>query len=449
MDEPTVQQIEYTILGTAISRPACVGEVAAAVTPEDFGAAFTRQLFGAICDLHLRGAPIDRVTVLNEVGPDFDLAVDEVLRYQTDDVGYYCAMLRQCSRLQAIQGLAADLYTASTLEQAEPVLSKLNQIMVSRQRVQTLTAAEAARQFLQDMTNAEKPQYLTWGIPELDKTLFGELGDFVLLGGYASSGKTLLSLQFAAHWAKRYRVGYFSLESASRKLVNRLLSHLSQVPLRAIKQRTFCREEAQKLVQAAKVLNGLHIDFISANSMSVRDIQAKALSERYQIVIVDYLQLSAGTSRSRYEEVTAASIGLHNLAQSNSILVLALAQLARPEKTGGKAVPPSMSSFRESGQIEQDADIAMLLWPEDTNDNRSARNLKVAKNKEGEKAKLLLAFQGETQTLSPIQPSVGQQMRQVAKEIRAQQNLFRPVRSYEPSPFDQGGQTGQEVTAHG
>ena len=108
-----------------------------------------------------------------------------------------------------------------------------------------------------------------------------------------------------------------------------------------------------------------------------------------------------------------------------------------------------MSSFRESGQIEQDADIAMLLWPEDPNDNRSARNLKVAKNKEGEKAKLLLAFQGETQTLSPIQPSVGQQMRQVAREIRAQQNLFRPVRSYEPSPFDQMGQAGQEVTAHG
>ena len=100
--------------------------------------------------------------------------------------------------------------------------------------------------------------------------------------------------------------------------------------------------------------------------------------------------------------------------------VVALAQLSRPEKTktkDGKPVPPSMSSFRESGQIEQDADVAMLLYPAEPNNNRSNRILKVSKNKEGEKLSLELAFDGATQTLTPIDPEK-KAMQKIAGEGR-------------------------------
>ena len=108
---------------------------------------------------------------------------------------------------------------------------------------------------------------------------------------------------------------------------------------------------------------------------------------------MDYLQIvTSHEGRSLYEQVTAVSKGLHTLAGSKRIAVIALAQLSRPEKVKGKAAPPTMASFRESGQIEQDADVAMILYPSDPNDNRSARVLKIAKNKEGERGKIDLAF---------------------------------------------------------
>ena len=115
---------------------------------------------------------------------------------------------------------------------------------------------------------------------------------------------------------------------------------------------------------------------------------------------MDYLQIVSAQGKSRYEQVTGISIALHTMAQAHGIAVFALVQLSRPEKVGGKLLPPSMASFRESGQLEQDADAALLLWPEDPNENRSGRVLKIAKNKDGERDTLHLAFSGATQTLS-------------------------------------------------
>lgn len=435
-----IQEIEYTVLGTALRRPETVGEIVAAVTEADFAYQSTAGLYETIRALHLRGVPIDRVTVLHETGPDFEAVVEEAEKHHTDNIGYYCEMLHECSRLGAIQGLAMELYGADTLSQADPILDKLNRTMVSRQRLEVLTAREAARQFLEAMTSGKRPEYLPWGLKGLDDLLLCELGDFVLLGGYASSGKTLLSLQFAAIWAQKYRVGYFSLESSNRKLTERMICHLGQVPLRAIKTRDLRPDDAVRLTKAAKILNGLQIDFISASGMSVRDIQAKALSERYQIIVVDYLQIATEASRSRYEEVTAVSIGLHKLAQTHGIMVFALAQLSRPEKVKGKYLHPDMSSFRESGQLEQDADIAMLLYPDKLEDYRSDRILKIAKNKEGEKDRLTLRLYGSTQTFEQVKEDVGQQLRDAGRKAKAlnhvQQDLFGPVADDEATPFD-------------
>ena len=152
--------------------------------------------------------------------------------------------------------------------------------------------------------------------------------------------------------------------------------------------------------------------------MTVRDIQALTLNQRFEVIVVDYLQLVVDHGKGSYEQVTNISKGLHTLAQSNGVAVIALAQLSRPEKEKGKPQPPSMHSFRDSGQIEQDADVAFLLWPSDPNDNRSERVLKVAKNKEGERLKLDLTFDGACQTLTPREPTPGEKYRKLHREIR-------------------------------
>jgi replicative DNA helicase len=219
--------------------------------------------------------------------------------------------------------------------------------------------------------------------------------------------------------ATKYRVGFFSLETSPRKLTDRLMAHLAHVPLSKIKDRDLNDADWAALAQAGTQMAEMSIDFIDAGGMTVRDIQAVALNKRYQVIIVDYLQIiESATKGSLYEQVTNISKGLHTLGRTNGIAVIALAQLSRAEKDKGKPKPPTMASFRESGQIEQDADVALILYPEYPNDNRSRRILKVAKNKEGERDKIELDFDGATQTLKLAEPTPSEKYRAVQKAIR-------------------------------
>ena len=303
------------------------------------------------------------------------------------------------SRTRKVSTLASRLAMTTEPELAAHLVDEINGAMARRNETRVVSMGEAAVDFVAKLD--EKPRYLPWGIPKLDETLLVEPGDFVVIGGYASSGKTLLSLQMALVLAEHYRVGYFSLETSTRKLFDRLMAHTSGVSLKKIKRRQLLSEDTDKLTRAATTLDKLPLDLIHAAGMGVTDIQAVALQKKYQVIFVDYLQLAAAPGKSRYEQVTAISIGLHTLAQTHGITVVALAQLSRPEKVKGKPPPPSMQSFRESGQIEQDADVAMLLYPADPDDNNANRILKISKNKEGEKNSLELVFDGATQTLTP------------------------------------------------
>ncbi|MBD5169262.1 MAG: hypothetical protein HDT20_03960 [Oscillibacter sp.] len=437
--------IQYGILGYMLVYPERVGEIMTRLTAEDFDAAPARGLFEAVSRLHFAGAPIDPVTVAREAGADYEPAVDEALRQTASDGLYYCDLLREGAQLKRIQGCAYDLAGAETMEAAGKTIDYLNSLVTLRKQTEVVTAHDAAADFIRRMSRETKPEYMSLGMPELDRLLFIEPGDFILVGGYASSGKTLLSLQFALELAKKYRVGYFSIETNTRKLTDRMIAYLAQVPLAAIKECCLDPEQARRASHAARTLDKLPLDLIHAGGMSVRDIQAITLSKRYQVIFVDYLQLTSAQGKTRYEQVTGVSIGLHTLAQSHDVAVFALAQLSRPEKTEGKKLlPPNMSSFRESGQLEQDADVAMLLWPSDPNDNKSARKLKIAKNKDGGRDTFSLDFNGATQTLSisatngkSVPAYYAEEGRKAQQRNRkTQQSGFQPVSEDEDTPFD-------------
>ena len=144
----------------------------------------------------------------------------------------------------------------------------------------------------------------------------------------------------------------------------------------------------------------------------MEDIFTDAVANGYQSIFIDYLQLikvpeiRAG---DRYATVTEISQRIKTAGQRFGIAVTGLCQLSRPEtvkKKGGEEllVPPNMHSFRESGQLEQDADLAFLLWAVDANDNQSRRRFKLAKNKEGRKFSVELEFMGGTQTMVEVAP---------------------------------------------
>ncbi len=417
----SIQSLEHGILGGMLRTPECVGEVVAAVTPEDFSEGVNRVLFEAISALHFAGEPVDPVTVLRKTGDDgYGVAIRDVMEQYAvpANILYYCQLLRQERQLGAIQEEAFFAAGSATVEEAAEHIAKLNGLMARRRSTEVLSASDAALDFIARQ-DAPPPEYLTFGFPALDKALYVEPGDFVVVGGYASAGKTMLSVQFAVALAKRHRVGYFSLETSPRKLTDRLISHLAGVPLPRIKTRALNAGDWDALARASAELSELSLDFIDAGGMTVGDIQAVALQRRYEVVLVDYLQLISDRGSGRYEQVTNISQGLHTMARKNGVAVIALAQLRRAERVNGRPRPPTMADFRESGQIEQDADAALLLYPSDPNDNSSDRILKVGKNKEGERLKLTLSFDGARQTFREAPPPAGEQYRELQRAIRA------------------------------
>ena len=149
------------------------------------------------------------------------------------------------------------------------------------------------------------------------------------------------------------------------------------------------------------------IEFIRATGSAAEDIADDAIGHGYQVIYLDYVQLLSSPNdrnSSEYEKVTRNSQTLKRFAQSQGVATVELAQLHRPETSGKdrKLVPPDMHSFKESGQLEQDADIALLLWPSDRNDNTSNRRLKIGKNKEGGRAIVDLRFQPGIQTMTEL-----------------------------------------------
>lgn len=426
LDKQGREKLESAILGSMLFDERAVSIAATKLQKSDFSSG-GGVLFEAMCDLHGSGSPVTAITLQNALDAKedvikayYDRYVPEAVHY--GQVGAYCEMLAEQERLEQLRLLGLRLSGAESLDEAGRIVDEVNASAMGHGSVKPVSALQMLVDFI-SRPPEDKPEYIPFGLKALDDAVMLEKGDVLVVGGYSSSGKTLLSLQFALTMAEKYRVGYFSLETGARKLSNRMMAHLLGESLKDIKRGEITDEMR---TGAAKISVNMshqtgHLDFIEAAGFSARDIQAYALSYRYEIVIVDYLQIVQGEGRDPYSQITGISMALHTMAQMHKIAVIELAQLKRPEKVKGKPVPPSMWDFKETGQIENDADVAMLIYPEDPDDNRSHRILKVAKQKDGEKAVFTLKFSGATQTMTILPPSVAAQIAAVKKAEREAQ----------------------------
>lgn len=213
VDVNNIVRIEYSILGAVLMWPDHVGEVVARLGPEHFSTLGSRGLFEAISALHFAGAPIDPVTVVQKAGTDYEIVVQEAKDSYVvpSNLPYYCDLLLEQGKLRQVQAEAITIAGAETLKEVGETIDRLNGLMVARKSVEILGASQAAMDFYNRQDADRKPEYLTWGMDALNKCLYAELGDFIVVGGYPSAGKTLLSIQFAVEMAAKYRVGYFSL----------------------------------------------------------------------------------------------------------------------------------------------------------------------------------------------------------------------------------------------
>lgn len=394
---------QYSVLGSALISEETVPKVVHGTSERDYqGTCLT--VFKAIRKQFLAGAPVDPVAIANVLGPgyrDFLVQLMEVTPTAAN-VDTYIAICKEQSRMIAAKELARQMAEADSVPKLRSLLEEANGLMVEKTSLKITTMADALQSFMERHTR--KTEYLSWPVRELDDRIYAELGDFIIIGGYPSSGKSAWALQCAWYWAKRYKVGFFSLETSSEKLFDRQMSAIAQLSMDNIKRNTIDQKSWDRVCGMTSEITARNLELIPAAGMTPADVRAVTMMRGYQIIFIDYLQLLQGGGENRTAQVTQISIALHTLAQSMGVTVVALSQLARQDPKNRNAAP-DMSALRESGQIEQDADLIMMLSLEDREKPEGNRELRIRKNKEGTCPNILLAFDGKHQTFSRAKQS--------------------------------------------
>ena len=375
---------QASVLGCVLIDDRCAPQMMSAVRDEDFSGTY-RSIFRAIRELFHRGKPIDPVTVLHAMG---DLADYREIIMQCMEITptahaleSHCRILREQTRLNQIRSMAMNLASATNLAEARKILEDAAGFAADRDNNRVFTMAQAMSDFMERHTG--EVHYLPWPVKELEAELEAEPGDFIVVGGRPSTGKTALTIQCAFHWARNgYKVGYFSLETNKAKVTDRLVSHAARISKSRIRKNELTDDDWHLFarVSSTRIVNA-KLELVEAAGMSCTDIQAFTAMRGYDVIIIDYLQLIQEDGRSPVERVSQISIKLHTMAQNKKVTVVALSQLSRMDKQNPRYA--TMADLRESGQIEQDADMILLLNPKNVKDAVQGQNrvLRVEKNK--------------------------------------------------------------------
>ncbi len=388
-------QAQYSVLGAVLIDSDLVPKLIHQTQRTDFsGPGLT--VYDAICKVFESGKPVDPVSVNAVLGSEYRQLLMQLMAITptTANFDHYIQLCREQAKVLQVRGLAARLATCESSTDVRKLLEEANGLMVEKTGLRIVTMADALKSFMTRHTGSVK--YLTWPITEFGEYLFAEPGDFILLGGYPSTGKSAFSIQTAVHWAKDKKVGFFSLETSPEKLFDRQMSSMAELNMYDIKRNTLSDSQWDKVCSMTGEITSKNLELIPAAGMTPADIRSITTMKGYDIIIIDYVQLLSAPGSSRTEQVTNISLALHRMAQDMKVTVVALSQLKRK----GEDSTPENSDLRESGQLEQDADIIMILKLQKKDQRGGPRELHVTKNKEGECFKTLLAWDGKHQTFS-------------------------------------------------
>lgn len=383
---------EKSLLGAMLLNSEATGVGLEKARPDDFYRQAHQRIYGAIEHLFARGEPCDVVTVAARLEATGELEQVGGKTYLLDIVntvplagnaGYYADIVKRTSMLRrlivAATHIAALGYEApddvdEVIESAErEIFAVTNErVEATFQSINTLLAAGWEK--LGELY--ERQEHLTGvttGWNDLDKVLAGlHRGDLVILAARPSVGKTAFALNLAVNAAKSgARVGVFSLEMSSEQLVMRILSSESRVDGQKLRTGRLSDGDWKPLMDAMGRLDQIDLHVDDTPALSIMELRAKARrmfrrGDKDGLIIVDYLQLMQPQQRrseNRQVEIAEISRGLKILAKELDIPVVALSQLSRAvEQRADKR--PMLSDLRESGAIEQDADVVMFIHRE-------------------------------------------------------------------------------------
>ena len=431
---------EQGVLGSMLIDGEAIGPMLAAVRPEDFQRPENRNIFQAFRELYGQGKACDPILINEYMGGSYRQYLADLMELTPTaaNAEEYARVLRESSRLWRLRTIGDKLAQAEDLEACRKLADQAGLLLCDRSEVRKTDMKQGLKEFFLRHGGGQQKEFIRWGISWLDERLHIGGGDMVVIGGQASSGKTAFALQLAFHIARQKRVGFFSYETGNEKLIDRTVACQTLVSYEKVMTDKLEREDMQQIYEMRRELEEPDMEYLETNGWTVSDIGAYAMARRYDVIVVDYLQKIAVTSQGRYlgdyERVSRVSSDLQQLGRQTGRIIIALSQLSRPGKDG---LGPTMSSLRSSGQIEQDADVVLLLYRENEQDTESRRKLVIAKNKDGRANEgTLLEFDGDNQRFRrSVSWTPPERMRK--KKEPAQTSVFRPVAGDGPTPFDE------------
>lgn len=385
-------EAQNSVLGAALIEPKVVPRVLAALREEDFSGP-CQTVYAAMREVFNSGFPVDAVSVANKLGAEYRQFLIDLMKITPTaaNVDYYINLCREQSRVLACRGIGKELADSESVDSVRQLVEKASGLLVSAQAAKAMSMTDCLQRFFGRAD--EKDNSLTWPIQGFQGNVHARPGKFIIIGAKPSVGKTAFALQCAWHWAASQKVGFFSFETDPDELFDRLTSGIAGVPFEALMNREITEAQWDSVCAAAKKITSRKLDLIPAAGMTVSDIRAKIMEAGYKVVIVDYLQIITAKGGNRFEQVTNISIDLHILAQSTGVTVVALSQVT--EYDSDRA--PRSSDLRESRQLEQDADIIIMMNLVKESQPAGPRNLYVTKNKTGTLFKMILTFDGRYQ----------------------------------------------------
>ena len=417
-------EAEQAVLGAIFLEPSALTLASEILIPEDFYRAAHQKIFNVMLHLNDQGKAVDLVTVTEELAASKLIEDIGGVSYLSDLAGsvptaanieYYARIVEEKSLLRRLIRTATNIATDgySREDEVEALLSEAEKsILEVAQRknagafhdikdvlVRTYDNIEEMHKRVGEITGLET------GFVELDRMTAGfQRNDLIIVGARPSVGKTAFALNIAQNVAKKTgeNIAIFSLEMGAEQLVMRLLCAEGNIDAQRLRTGSLTEEDWGKLTMAMGSLSNTGIYIDDTPGVRISDIRSKCRRLKQEhglgMILIDYLQLILGSGRSgenRQQEVSEISRSLKQLARELKVPVIALSQLSRGvEQRQDKR--PMMSDIRESGSIEQDADIVAFLYRDDYYDKESeSKNIIeiiIAKQRNGPTGTVSLAF---------------------------------------------------------
>ena len=403
---------EQGVLGGMLLSKDAIADVVEIIRERDFYRPAHELIYDAIVDLYGRGEPVDPVTVSAELTKRGDIARAGGAPYlhtlissvpTAANAGYYAKIVRERAILRRLVeagtkivqlGYSTEGEVDDAVDQAQAEVYSVTERRANEDYVQLSTLLPAALDEIEKISQGVMGEGVKTGFKELDSLTNGlHPGNMIVLAARPAVGKSTLGLDIARHASihKGDTSVIFSLEMSRSEITMRMLSAEARVALNNIRAGTLNDEEWARLARRMGEISDAPLFIDDSPNLSLMEIRAKArrLKQRHdlKLIVIDYLQLMTSGKRveNRQQEVSEFSRQLKLLAKELNVPIIAISQLNRsPEQRSDKK--PLLSDLRESGSIEQDADVVILLHRDDLydNQNRSGEaDLIVAKHRNG------------------------------------------------------------------